>query len=81
MKVKLRVRPDCVDRRTVDLHLRADSIEEKRFALRVARNPTERERIEREPHEIKYVDDPEPDLQSWDQIQADEAGMDRFRPL
>lgn len=30
--------------------------------------------------EVKYVDDTEP-MRTWDQIAADEAGMDRFRPL
>ena len=30
--------------------------------------------------DLKYVNDPEP-LRTWDQITADEAGIDRFRPL
>jgi hypothetical protein len=36
------------DRRTEDLHARYDSIEQRRFALRVARNHKERDRLARQ---------------------------------
>ena len=83
MKVKLRVRPECTDRRSVDLHLRAASIEEKRFAYRVARNPTEQDRVQREQareFDLKYVDDPEP-YGTWDEVAANEAGIPRSGPI
>lgn len=37
-----------IDRRSEDLHARGASIEQKRFAFRVARNRKERGRIDRE---------------------------------
>lgn len=32
------------------------------------------------PDDLKYVDDPEP-VSTWDEDAANDAGMDRFRPL
>lgn len=47
MKIKFNVKPYSVDRRSADLIARGDDITEKLFAVRVAKNLKERQRLER----------------------------------
>jgi hypothetical protein len=50
MKIRFLIR-DTVDRRTVEQLHRYDSLEAKRFAIRVAKNTKERARLARLPDE------------------------------